>query len=54
MINESHQADQPLIPKDKKLPNDKLMTRLIKDEFRFERRQYIFLNVNTVNLVIYI
>ncbi|CAK69769.1 unnamed protein product (macronuclear) [Paramecium tetraurelia] len=47
--------EEPLIQNEEiesKIPNEKVMTRLIKGEFRFERRQYIFLNVNTVNLVL--
>ena len=54
MINESTSKEPLIASQDKKekLPKEKLMTRMIKDEFRFERRTYIFLNVNTINLVI--
>jgi hypothetical protein len=33
-------------------PNIKLMKNLIEDDFRFERRKYIFLAVNTITMVI--
>lgn len=54
MINESTSKEPLIASQDKKekLPKEKLMTKMIKDEFRFERRTYIFLNVNTINLVI--
>ncbi|KAM3133821.1 hypothetical protein pb186bvf_014084 [Paramecium bursaria] len=54
MINESTSKEPLIASQDKKekLPKEKLMTRMIKDEFRFERRTYIFLNVNTINLVL--
>ncbi len=42
--------DQQLLDK---VPKEKIMKRLIRDNFKYERRKYIFLTVNTINLVLF-